>query len=173
MSDEKRPTQSPLAPVYVENGGDGNAPQPPEPPTGQPDPRFPQPPNRRPVLNGPDAKEIKSAQTLVVVGSIAGPVSVFVGGVLLSAVGLVCAFLGYRKLKHVGEKQGDAAVIASRLKRSAIIALVICGVALVLNAVAFFIMYPILLEAVQSGDYSSLMPGSGSGSTAAPSSTWG
>ncbi len=99
----------------------------------------------------------------------------FFGGVLLSGAGAVCAFLGLRKLSALSKRGTDVSAFASRVKTSAIIALVICGIAFVLNAISFAIMYPVVLEALETGDYGSLIPNAGSGdaSSAGTSSTWG
>ena len=45
--------------------------------------------------------DLKSARTLSTVAAIAGPVSFIIGGVMLSTVGLVCAIVGFVKIKHV------------------------------------------------------------------------
>ena len=58
---------------------------------------------------------------MVMVASVAGPVSLFIGGVLLSGVGLVCAIIALRKLNKLIEKRTDVSALAQRLKRSAIV----------------------------------------------------
>lgn len=81
--------------------------RPPEPPQGRDPGREPDDRSRQTTLNGVpvpssnmnDLRELKKAQTMVMVASVAGPVSLFIGGVLLSGVGLVCAIIALRKLK--------------------------------------------------------------------------
>lgn len=122
-----------------------------------------------------EAKELRAAQNLVMVGSIAGPVSLFIGGVVLSTAGVVCALLGLRKLNALAKRKTEVSLFAFRLRRSAVVALAICGVALVLNAISFIVMFPLVMEAVESGDYGDLIPNvGGTGSTSSgTNSTWG
>lgn len=145
-------------------------PQPPEPP---------QPPqqdhDQHP--NDSDVHDLKSAQNLVMVASFAGPISVFLGGILLSGAGLVCGFLGLRTLNELVKKHADhtrLGVAVTKIRRACIVALAICGIALILNVISFAIMYPIVLEALESGNYENLFSAT-QGSQNAPeeSSTWG
>lgn len=146
--------------------------RPPEPPPGH-DPERQTELNGAPVpsSNMNDLRELKKSQTMVMVASIAGPVSLFVGGVLLSGVGLVCAIVAFRKLKKLIAKHTDVSVLAQRLKRSAIVGMAVCGVAFALNAISFYLMMPVVLEMMESGDYTGAMTDVGSG--AAGTSTWG
>ncbi|RDB68992.1 hypothetical protein C1876_08075 [Eggerthella sinensis] len=106
------------------------------------------------------------------ISSVAGPVSLFIGGVLLSAVGLVCGIVAFRKLVALAARQTNVAAVASRLKRSAIVGMAVCGVAFVLNAIAFYLMLPVVMDMVASGDYTGLMTDAGTGAVG-PNSTWG
>ena len=146
--------------------------RPPEPPPGH-DPERQTELNGAPVpsSNMNDLRELKKSQTMVMVASIAGPVSLFIGGVLLSGVGLVCAIVAFRKLKKLIAKHTDVSVLAQRLKRSAIVGMAVCGVAFALNAISFYLMLPVVLEMMESGDYTGAMTDVGSG--AAGTSTWG
>lgn len=146
--------------------------RPPEPPPGH-DPERQTELNGAPVpsSNMNDLRELKKSQTMVMVASIAGPVSLFIGGVLLSGIGLVCAIAAFRKLKKLIAKHTDVSVLAQRLKRSAIVGMAVCGVAFALNAISFYLMMPVVLEMMESGDYTSAMTDVGSG--AAGTSTWG
>ena len=136
--------------------------QPPKPPG------YPEPPNQGPRLrpNERDVRDLKVAQNLVMVASIAGPVSLFVGGVFLATAGLVCAIIALKKLNALSTRLTDVAAPAKRLKRSCIIGIVVCSIALVLNAVS-------VLEALESGDYGNLAPGTDLGTTPKGNSTWG
>lgn len=146
--------------------------RPPEPPPGH-DPERQTELNGAPVpsSNMNDLRELKKSQTMVMVASIAGPVSLFIGGVLLSSVGFVCAIVAFRKLKKLIAKHTDVSVLAQRLKRSAIVGMAVCGVAFALNAISFYLMMPVVLEMMESGDYAGAMTDVGSG--AAGTSTWG
>ena len=87
--------------------------RPPEPPQGRDPGREPDDRSRQTTLNGVpvpssnmnDLRELKKAQTMVMVASVAGPVSLFIGGVLLSGVGLACAIIALRKLNKLIEKR--------------------------------------------------------------------
>ena len=103
---------------------------------------------------------------------IAGPLSLFVGGMLLGTIGAICAFLAYRKLHSLAQKSNDTASIARGMLKSTRTALIICLVAVTLNAVSFVIMFPVIEQMLQSGDFASIA-GNMSAGTAAGTSTWG
>lgn len=130
-------------------------------------------------------RQLKSAQTLVTVATVAGPVSLLIGGVVLSSVGVVCALMALVKVRRVlaeGVAPG-LSVYASRIRRSAVLSTLVCALALTLNAIALASVMPALIQAIQTGDLSSLyetynLPqGSGAGSGSAPkdpsTSIWG
>ncbi len=144
--------------------GHNNAPQPPQAPKPA---DFQLPPNEQ------DARNLKSAQNLIMVASLAGPISLFIGGFWLSCVGLICGIIGFRKLKVLAQKQNAISVVAARFKKSSIISIVICGIITVLNVVAAVILYPLVLQALETGDYSQLMPGMGTNAPSGGNSTWG
>ncbi|MCI8469067.1 MAG: hypothetical protein HFJ75_06230 [Eggerthellaceae bacterium] len=147
--------------------------------------QTPQEPPKTP-FDGPQkpqgAPQLRSAQTLVTIATISGPVSLLIGGVMLSTIGLVCAIMALVKangfLKEPGEDQWK--VIASRIRRSSVLAVIVCALALILNAMTVASVMPAMMEAVQSGDLTSLYesygmaPSGGSGSTGSGgSSAWG
>lgn len=127
-------------------------------------------PNLQPNVN--NAQRFKVAQNLVMVASLAGPVSLFLGGVWLSGAGVICAIIGLRKLNAISSIQSDLSTPIKRIKKSCIIALVICSIALILNAISFYLLFPAVLEMMESGTLpgmdSGIAPGSSGGS-----STWG
>ena len=73
--------------------------RPPEPPQGRDPGREPDDRSRQTTLNGVpvpssnmnDLRELKKAQTMVMVASVAGPVSLFIGGVLGASFGTLVA----------------------------------------------------------------------------------
>ena len=85
--------------------------QPPKPPG------YPEPPNQGPRLrpNERDVRDLKVAQNLVMVASIAGPVSLFIGGVFLATAGLVCAIIALKKLNALSTRLTDVTAPAKRL----------------------------------------------------------
>ena len=82
------------------------------------------------------------------------------------------AFLAYRKLHSLAQKSNDTASIARGMLKSTRTALIICLVAVTLNAVSFVIMFPVIEQMLQSGDFASIA-GNMSAGTAAGTSTWG
>ena len=60
----------------------------------------PQTPFDQPSADG-GLRQLKSAQTLVTVATIAGPLSLLIGGVVLSGVGVICALMAFVKTRRV------------------------------------------------------------------------
>ena len=133
----------------------------------------PQTPFDQPSADG-GLRQLKSAQTLVTVATIAGQLSLLIGGVVLSGVGVICALMAFVKTRRViaeGVAPG-LTVYASRIRRSA-----------VLSAIALASVLPAMIQAIQTGDLSLLyeaydLPqggGVGSGEAAKDpgSSIWG
>lgn len=134
----------------------------------------PQQPNSMPVTPQPnmlDMRELRSAQTFTMVGTIAGPVSLFIGGVLLSLIGLVCGCIGRKKYLALEAKGTEVSDWARRMKKSAKVAIIVSAVAFVLNAVSLFLMWPMLMQLMQSGDVAGIAQNAGT--VAGAGSTWG
>ena len=111
------------------------------------------------------------------VAAIAGPVSFIIGGVMLSTVGLVCAIVGFVKIKHViDDVDGRQKVYATTVRQTLIWGLAISAIALIVNIVGIALMMPVLMEAMQTGDFTSIL-GEGATITAQPSggsgNAWG
>ena len=119
-----------------------------------------------------DEQTLRSARSQTTFAFIAGPLSLFVGGMLLGTIGVICAFLAYRKLHSLAQKTNKTASIARGMLKTARTALVICLVAVALNAVSFAIMFPVIEQMLQSRDFASVA-GNMSAGTAAGTSTWG
>lgn len=136
--------------------------------------QLPQGRNQQQILqpNLQDSRALRSAQSKITFAYIAGPLSLFIGGMLLGVIGLICAGLAYKKLGVLQHKEQTIAQNASELKRSAKVALIICGVAFALNAVSMYLMFPIILEMMQSGQYGAAVGSLGAG-TSAGTSAWG
>ena len=119
-----------------------------------------------------DEQTLRPARSQTTFAFIAGPLSLFVGGMLLGTIGVICAFLANRKLHSLAQKTNETASIARGMLKSARTALVICLVAVALNAVSFAIMFPVIEQMLQSGDFASVASNMSAG-TAAGTSTWG
>ncbi len=117
-----------------------------------------------------DEHYLKKTQTLLFVSNIGGPVSLFIGGVFLSTAGLVCAILAYRRLIKFSTQDPQAKLIALRLKRSSIVGLIICSIALVLNIATLIYVMPLVLEVMETGDFNAILSDTPSSGTTA---TWG
>lgn len=112
--------------------------------------------------------DLNSARTLSTIATIGGPVSFIIGGVLLSSVSLICAIIALVKTKRVlAHAESPYLGYARALKQTAIMGIFISTVALVLNIIGVVTMLPMLMDALQSGDYSSIL---GNGVSATPSS---
>ena len=119
------------------------------------------------------------------VSIIAGPVSMIVGGVLLSAVALGCALVALAKVRRMEVPEGTDGALVQAVRRQAMVGVGIGVVALVLNAVTLALLMPGIIEAAQTGDFSSLLGGAGmeggsggsatseGGSSSGSSSVWG
>ena len=113
-------------------------------------------PNKR-VEQPPDDFTLRRVRTLSMVGIGAGIVSLFIGGVYLGIAGLVCSIFALRQALRVAKNnQGVYAQAALQLKRIALIAVIVCAVCIIANAIAVAILMPKVLEALQTGDYTSL-----------------
>lgn len=135
----------------------------------------PQPPNPQ-RFNFNDGQELKSAQHLVIAASIAGPISMIIGGIALGIVALVCGILAYRKLRVLVRQGGPIGLMATRLRTACIVALVVTGIALILNTISIITIYPLMVEALETGDYSKLFPQGtmpSTGGSISGNSTWG
>ena len=153
----------------------------------QAEPSFPEPP----VRYDPDAAEtyeppqqpdasdntrrapdISSARTFLLIGAAAAPVSFFFGGSLLSAVGLVLCIIGRRKLVKALEGLDGKRDAYKSILRASVFAIALCAVALVVNAVAAYLYYPVLLEQLTSGNPGQMLGGGTTGGGSG-TSTWG
>ena len=165
--------------TYIEENGSGadrdRVEEPSNVKTPEPPSRYnaDQPPMRS---NGPmridEDSGIRSVRRLVTIAQIMALVSLLIGGVLLGSAALVTAVVAMRKTKAIPCAPDDYAWMA--LKRSAKIAIVIAVLALAANVAALVFIYPMVMDSIQSGEYSSLF--SGAPQTQSPgsgTSTWG
>lgn len=102
--------------------------------------------------------ELKSARTLATVATVAGPISFIIGGVALSTVALVCAIIAFVKIRRVLDDVAPAKrPYARALRQTALMGIGIGAVALVLNGIGVAMMLPVLMDAMQTGDYSAIL----------------
>lgn len=124
-------------------------------------------------LKGGDIPEFRSARNYYLAAIILSVVSIFFGGLILSALGVICAFVANGKFKRLASSQPDNPEAQRALLRSGIIAIAVTVGILVLNIVALALLYPMVADTMQNGGLNWL--GSSSVSTGAGSTnvTWG
>ncbi|AJC11982.1 hypothetical protein JI75_04155 [Berryella intestinalis] len=130
-----------------------------------------------------DRVRIKRGRTLLTIANVAGPISLFIGGVLLSSVGTVCGIVSFVNFKRVGDGHPEKPLVGKLLKRQAAVGIGISGIALVINLVAAIMIFPMIMDAVESGDLSAVfnsqdqalnLPADrGTGTGTDGNSTWG
>lgn len=121
-------------------------------------------------------KDTKTIQTLASVSLIGGPLSLIIGGVLLSTASLVCGIIALVMVRSskTSFDESISANIQQTLMRQAIIGIAMCALALAVNAISLAMMMPAVFDAVQSGDYSSVFGGgSASGDSASSAGSSG
>ncbi len=123
------------------------------------------------TLSRDEAQLFESSRRLVSIAQICAIVALFVGGVLLSAVALGLAITSYRRLSTIVIAHSNNPAAAA-LRQPAMAAIAMSVVSLVANAVSLIFVYPLVMQAFQSGDLSTLFGGLGS-SAPTSSSTWG
>lgn len=124
--------------------------------------------------NAADEIALLSARKQINISYITGPISLILGGMLLGGIGLLLGILAWRKLNTLVQKQSLLAQDAKQLMKSAKIAIIVCAFAMVLNLISFVVVYPEIMEMIDSGQLDYLL-GSSTASTGTSSgvSTWG
>ena len=117
----------------------------------------------------------KTIQTLASVSLIGGPLSLIIGGVFLSTAALVCGIIALVMVrsKNGAEAKEMTEAIRQTLMRQAIIGIAMSGIAVVMNAASLIMMMPAILDAAQTGDFSSVFGGSSTGGGSAGSADSG
>lgn len=143
----------------------------PEPAHGSDNNGAPQPPasNKQPVDT---VATLKSAQTLITVSTIAGPVSLIIGGVLLSVIALICGLMAWFKINKVSSKDAERGTLAYSLRRQAMVVTAISALVLGVNAAWLAYSVPALIEALESGSLDQYF-NAASSSASSSSSFWG
>ena len=116
-------------------------------------------------LEGDEVPRFEKARKFIMASQFTAIISLFFGGMLLSCVGIVLAVLGYRTLSDIAANRAEQPLVQQALKRSGLVAIGMCVLALVINAVTLFVMYPILMQTLQEQGFSGLIPGSQTGSS--------
>lgn len=146
-------------------------PQIPQEPSNAPQSSMPCEPLNQSQQHALMEADLKSARTLSTVATIAGPVSFILGGMALSTVALVCGIVSFLKIKRLLPIiDGSQRTFAMALRQTAILGIVVGAAALIINAIGVALMMPVLMEALQTGDFSAIL---GEGATVAQPSSGG
>ena len=129
-------------------------------------------------MQNSEEKERKLASTrkLITFANIAGPVSLIIGGVVLSTAGLICSLIARSRINTMLKEQPQDQVFSQKVMQAAkpsAIALIICTIALVLNVISLALVMPAVLEASQTGNLTTLLGGGAVNTAGTATSTWG
>lgn len=130
-----------------------------------------------------ELSQLESGRKLISFTRVAAPVSLLIGGVVLSGISLICSIISYLKITRVLKRHRELDLDDYRLFiRPVKIAILMAVLALIINAAFLYVEYPRILEAIETGQMSALF-NSGTvantvspGTQAAPqpgSTTWG
>lgn len=115
-----------------------------------------------------DALDFSSARRLITIAQITALVSLLFGGVVLSAASIVVAIVGYRKLSLIASNYPHEPALQGMIRRPGALAIIMSVFALVLNIISLIAVYPLILQALQSGDLSTLFQSSSAQLSTAP-----
>ena len=121
-------------------------------------------------------QQIKSAQTLITIATIGAPVSLIIGGVLLSTISIICAVVAYMKLKKIMPAGAPQHPLITKVIRSTVLAACFGIGALILNGLTVAMLMPSVMEYVNTGNTDALntmLGGATGGSASSGSSVWG
>lgn len=128
-------------------------------------------------LRPQESAELSSTRTLAMVGAIGAPVSLIIGGIALSTVAIVCSAIALAKLRKFANRPlGAAEAFYNSVRLMALVGLGVGCAALVLNIIGIFLVLPLLMEAIRTGDYSAIFggdPQSLLGGSSSSSNPWG
>lgn len=125
-------------------------------------------------VNDEQVQAFESARKLMMAAQITAIVSLFLGGIFLSMVSVVLAVVSNSRFRNIASTvAGDEAQTA--LRRTGTSVIVLSAAALVLNVLSFIFIYPMIMQVVQTGDYSSILGplGGNAPSGTSGTSTWG
>jgi len=107
----------------------------------------------------PDAiKALQSTQLIIIAGAFTCPISLFLldgrFGIFGILAALSFAILALYRLKKLERENAALIPAVKRMRVSAYICLAGCIVALILQILLLIAVYPVLMEAIESGDFS-------------------
>lgn len=120
-------------------------------------PERPKDPDQQPP-ESQDEAELRSIQNLAIIASIAGPISLIIGGIFLNTIALILAGIAFWRITQVLKDDSKATVVVKEIKKTCVIAIIGCSIAFVLNIVSMVSMYPTFIETlnenISSGAFS-------------------
>lgn len=126
----------------------------------------------KPEIKAEAVKAAKTANLLYKIALLAALVSIFIGGVLLSTAALVVAIISKNKCKQAIVSCGIATKELIDLNKLTKTAIIMCVVALVMNAVSMIILLIMFMN--QGGGFSILgLSESGPAAISSGMKTWG
>ena len=122
------------------------------------DPVAPDPTTRvEPSVQPPHDFILGRAQALAVIALITGPASLLIGDIFLGSLGVVCALFARAQINRVTSSDQDAyKELTLKIRRWTTIAALICTGAIIINIISVALIFPMLLEALEAGDYTRL-----------------
>lgn len=124
-------------------------------------------------LKGGDIPEFRSARNLYLAAVIIPVVSIFFGGIILSALGVMCAFVANGKFRRLASSLSDNPEAQKALTRSGVIAIVVAIGIFVLNIIALALLYPMVADTMQNGGPNWLGGSSATTGSDSTNVTWG
>ena len=135
---------------------------------------VPNQPNNGSFPGDPLASKIIDIRKKVSIAQACAIVSLFFGGVFLSTVSLVFAILAWFAYRSQFQDPQAAQEHGRAIRRSILITIGMAVVALVVNAISLVVLYPVLMEMLETGDFSALGFGAHQGaSSGSGTSAWG
>lgn len=117
---------------------------------------------------------VRSAVNLMKAGAICAGVSLIIIGVPLSIVGLILVLVGRARMKKAESIPGVVPWDVQSGNKIVRISLGVALAALILNAISLYLMWPLIMHIVETGDISVLYPATGAlAGGSGGSSTWG
>ncbi len=123
------------------------------------------------------AEEYRNLRKKISIARVLAIVSLFIGGVLLSTVSLIFAYLAWRALADLAQSNRVNEATYVLAKRAIIVTVGMGAIALAANAVTVVMLYPMIMHMMQTGDVSQVLPwmqpGAPSGGAGSGYETWG
>ena len=121
------------------------------------------------TMSQQDAIEFASARRFITIAQVTALVSLLFGGVILSGASIIIAIIGYRRLSRIAANYSNEPALQGLIRRPGALAVIMSVFALALNIISLIAVYPLIVEALQNGDLSTLFQSSSSQLSTTPS----